>query len=78
MSLICEETSNYVNLGVLKLTSNTLEEIREGQKIDLGLVDHLMLVNQGKGSDFNNDENNVIRFKDMVMYLMCQNIKRVF
>lgn len=35
-------------LGMLKLTSSVLEEIREGQESDLGLVDQLVLINQGK------------------------------
>lgn len=39
MILVCEETSNSVMLGMLKLTSGILEEIREGRKVDLGLVD---------------------------------------
>lgn len=47
MSLGCEETPNNMKLGMLKLTSGILEEIREGQKSDLGLVDHLTLINQG-------------------------------
>lgn len=39
MSLVCEETPNSVKLGMLKLTSGIFKEIREGQKVDLGLVD---------------------------------------
>lgn len=35
MSLVCEETPNSVKLGILKLTSGILEEIREGQRYDL-------------------------------------------
>lgn len=45
MSLVCEETHNNVKLGMLKLTSSILEEIREGQKLDLGFVDQLLLIN---------------------------------
>ncbi|KAI5405994.1 hypothetical protein KIW84_052663 [Lathyrus oleraceus] len=46
MSLVCEETPNSVKLGMLKLTSGILEEIRGSQKSDLGLVDRLTLINQ--------------------------------
>lgn len=35
MSLVCEETHNSVKLGMLKLTSGILEEIKEGQITDL-------------------------------------------
>ena len=45
ISLVCEETLNSVRLGMLKLTSGILEEIREGQKSDLKLVDQLTLIN---------------------------------
>lgn len=48
MSLVCQETSNSVKLGMLKLSRGIMGEIREGQKIDLGLVDCQVLINQGK------------------------------
>lgn len=48
MSLVCEETPNSVKLRMLKLTNGILKEIRERQKVDLGLVDRLVLINQGK------------------------------
>lgn len=48
MSLACEETPNSVKLYMLKLTDGILEEIIEGHKINLGLIDRLMLINQGK------------------------------
>ena len=51
---------------MLKLTNGILEEVIEGQKIDLGLVDQLVLINQGKGGDFMIEENGVIRFRDLV------------
>ena len=47
MRLVCEETPDSVKLGMLKLSSGTIEEIREGQKFDLKLVDQLTLINQG-------------------------------
>jgi hypothetical protein len=66
MSLVCEETSFGVKLGMLKLTSGILDEIREGQKSDLVLVDRLTLINQGKGGDFHIDENVIMRCHDRV------------
>lgn len=49
---------------MLMLTNGILEEIKDGQKINLGLVDKLVLINQGQGDDFKIDENGVIRFRD--------------
>ena len=66
MSLVCEETSYGVKLGMLKLTSGILDEIREGQKSNLGLVDRLPLINQGRGGDFRIDENGIMRCRDRV------------
>lgn len=66
MSLLYVETPSSVNLGMLKQTSGILEEIREGQKIDLELVDCIVLINQGKGNDFRIDENGVMCFRDRV------------
>lgn len=51
---------------MLKLTSDIIEEIGESQKIDLRLVDRLVLINQGQGGEFKIDENGVIRFIDRV------------
>ena len=52
MSFMCEETPKSVKLGMLKLASGILEEIREGQKSDLKLVDQLTLINQGNRGEF--------------------------
>ena len=51
---------------MLKLTSNILEEIKNGQKKDLELVDRVVLVNQGKSVDFILNENGVLMFRDRV------------
>lgn len=48
MSLVCKETPNNLKLSMLKMTSGIFEEIREGHKVKLGLVDLLVLINQGK------------------------------
>ena len=66
MSLVCKETSNSVKMGMLRLTSGILEEIQEGQKSDLSLVDRLMLINQGNRGEFQVDESGVIRLGNRV------------
>lgn len=52
MSLLCEKTPNSMKLGMLKLASSILDEIREGQKIDLGLIDQLVLINRDEDGHF--------------------------
>lgn len=59
-------TSNSVKLGMLKLTSGILNEIREVQEIDVKLVDKLTLIYQGQGGEFRVDDNGVMRFCDRV------------
>jgi len=66
LSLVSELTPDGVRLGMLKLTSNILEEIKKDQKKDLGLVDCVVLVNQGKGVDFRLDEHGVLMCRDRV------------
>jgi len=69
LSLVSELTPEGVRLGMLKLTSNILEEIKNGQKEDLELVDQVMLVNQGKGGDLRLGENGVLCF---VIEFVCR------
>lgn len=76
MSLVCEKTSNSVKLGMLKLTSGILEEIKEIQKTYVALVDQLVLINQGKGGDFRIDENDVMKFRDKVYVTDVPELKR--
>jgi len=64
LSLVCELTPESVKLGMLKLTSNILQEIKVGQKEDLELVDCVVLVKQGKCVDFILDQNGVLMFRD--------------
>ena len=77
MSLVCEETSSGVKLGMLKLTSGILDEIREGQKSDLSLVNRLTLINQGRGGNFWIDENGIMRCRDRVCVLNIDNLKKI-
>lgn len=63
LSLVCEVNLNNVKLGMLKLTSGFLEEIKERQRFDLTLVDRLTLVGQGNDEDFQIDENGIMKFR---------------
>jgi len=76
LSLVSELTPDGVRLGMLKLTSNILEEIKSGQKEDLELVDKVVLVNQGKGVDFRLNENGVLTFCDRVCVPNVLELKR--
>lgn len=51
---------------MLKLSYCVLEEMKKGQKLDLGLIDRLLLINQGKEVDFNVDENGITKLRDKV------------
>jgi hypothetical protein len=76
ISLVCEVTPSSVKLGMLKLTSQVLEEIKEGQKIYLELVDRLTLINQGKEVDFKLGEDGILRFRDRVCVPNVPELKR--
>jgi len=76
LSLVSELTPEGVRLGMLKLTSNILEEIKNGQKEDLELVDRVVFVNQGKGGDFRLGENGVLMFRDRVCVPDVLELKR--
>ncbi|MCI51373.1 hypothetical protein A2U01_0072617, partial [Trifolium medium] len=45
---------------MLKLTNPFLEEIKSRQKTDRKLMEKLVLINEGKETDFKVDENGVI------------------
>ncbi|KAK2449424.1 hypothetical protein QL285_008622 [Trifolium repens] len=66
LSLVCETTPHSIKLGILKLTDDFLDKVKEGQRGDLSLVNCLALINQGKETDFKIDEKGVIRFRDRV------------
>jgi len=76
LSLVCELTPESVKLGMLKLTSNILDEIKVGQKEDLELVDRVVSVKQGKGVDFRLDEHGVLMFRDRVCVLDVPGLKK--
>ncbi|KAI5446460.1 hypothetical protein KIW84_014333 [Lathyrus oleraceus] len=70
------ETPNSVKFGMLKLTSGILEEIGEGQRSDLSLIDRLTLINQGNECDFRVDENGVMMFRDRICVSDVPELKR--
>lgn len=66
MILVCKVTSSNVRLGMLKLTSGFLDDIREGQKLDINLVDRLSFIGQDGDEDFRVDEYVVLKFQNRV------------
>ncbi|KAK2452021.1 putative mitochondrial protein [Trifolium repens] len=76
LSLVCEVTPHSVKLGMLKLTNDFLNEVKDGQKGDLSLVNRLTLINQGKETDFKLDENGIIRFRERVCVPDIPELKR--
>jgi hypothetical protein len=76
LSLVCETTSSSVRLGMLKLTNDFLDEVKNGQKRDLSLVNRLALINQGKETDFKVDGSGIIRFRERVCVPDIPELKR--
>ncbi|MCI06201.1 retrotransposon protein, partial [Trifolium medium] len=66
LSLVCEVTPKSVRLGMLKLTNPFLEEIKECQKTDKKLMEKLVLIKEGKETDFGVDENGIIKYRGRV------------
>ncbi|KAK2409545.1 hypothetical protein QL285_044961 [Trifolium repens] len=65
-NVVADALSRNIKLGMLKLTNDFLDKLKEGQRGDLSLVNRLALINQGKETDFKIDEKRVIRFRDRV------------
>ncbi|MCI40558.1 hypothetical protein A2U01_0061791, partial [Trifolium medium] len=66
LSLVCEITPRSVKLGMLKLTNPFLEVVKECQKMDRKLMEKLVLIGEGKETDFGVDENGVVRYRGRV------------
>ncbi|GAU38281.1 hypothetical protein TSUD_119620 [Trifolium subterraneum] len=66
LSLVCHVTPYSVKLGMLKVTNNVLEEIKEGQKMDPELTKYRELINQGRETSFKVDENRVLRIQNRI------------
>lgn len=76
LKLVWEITPRSVKLGMLKLTNNVLEEIKEGLRLDLGLIDRLVLINQGKEVEFKVDEIGIMEFCDIVYVPYISELKQ--
>jgi len=66
ISLACEVTPNSVRLGTLRITSELLGDIREGQKSDPFLRTQLEAVKSGRNSSFNIGSDGVLRLQDRI------------
>ncbi|XP_050902445.1 uncharacterized protein LOC127135869 [Lathyrus oleraceus] len=66
LRLVCKVTIDIVRLGTLKQTNGFLYEIKDGQKLDVSLIDPLSLVNQSEDEDFKVDENGILKFRNRV------------
>ncbi|MCI65528.1 putative DNA/RNA polymerase superfamily protein, partial [Trifolium medium] len=51
---------------MLKLMNPFLEEIKECQKMDRKLMEKLVLINEGRETDFEVDKNGVIKYRGRV------------
>ena len=63
LSLVCERSPQSVRLGMLKINSDFLNSIKEAQKIDVKFVDLMVTSNQTADSDFQVDDQGVLRFR---------------
>jgi len=61
LSFACEVTPNSVRLGALRITSEFLGEIKEGQKANLYLGTQLETITSGRDSSFNVGSDGVMR-----------------
>lgn len=60
--MVCERTLDNVMLGMLKVTNDFLDEIRENQKLSLKLVDLKSVMDSDENHDFKMDDTGVLRF----------------
>lgn len=74
LSLVCEVNADSVKLGMLKLTSVFLYEIRESQKLDTTLVDLLSSTNEDEDSRVY--ENGILKFRDKVCIPNVSELKK--
>ena len=66
MSLVCEVTPKSVRLGMLKVVSGLVEEIRYYQKSNTFLLVHLESITLDKQSSFILRANGVLRLQDKI------------
>ena len=66
LSLSCEATPNNERPGAMRITTELLGEIREGQKADPFLRTQLEAIVSGRDSSFNVGSNGVLRLRDRI------------
>jgi len=66
LSLVCELSPQSVKLGMLKIKSEFLNNIKEAQKADVKFVDLLIDSNQTEDGDFKVDDQEVLRFRGRI------------
>jgi len=76
MSLACEITSSNIKLGMLRVTSELLSEIREGQKSDPFLSAQLESIVAGRKGSFRVEPDGVLRFQDRVYVPSVSKLRR--
>jgi len=65
-SLVCEVSSQSVKLRMLKINSEFLNSIKEAHKVDVKLVDLMIVNNLAEDSDFKVDDQGVLRFRGRI------------
>jgi len=66
LSLVCELSPQSVQLGMLKINSDFLNNMKEAQKIDVKFVDLMVAGNQTTYGDFKVDDQGVLRFRGKI------------
>ena len=66
LSLACEFTPNSMRLRTLRITSELLGDIKEGQKIDHFLRTQLEAIKSGRDNSFNVGLDGVLRLQDRI------------
>ena len=66
LSLVCELSPQSVKLGMLKIDSEFLKNIKEAQKEDVKFVGLFIGENQTEVSDFKVDDQGVLRFRGRI------------
>jgi len=77
LSLICELSSQSVQLGMLKIDSEFLNSIKEAHKTEVKLVDLMVGSNQTEDSDFKVDDQGVLQFRIRICIPYNAKIKKI-
>jgi len=77
LSLVCELSPQSVKLGMLKIDSEFLKNIKEAQKADVKFVDLFIGENQTEDGDFRVDDQGVLRFRGRICIPDDDEIKKM-